>query len=594
MTVVVACKFSSGSVLIADSRISLDKTNIRSDTAQKAFVIGRNMLLAYTGDVNLVSLIMNTLGQSWEKNSKNRHFRKIIRDLPRISRFHMKNYCAKLKISNPNYIPSVQILLLRADKEGHASFLVFDSMDNFDLLSVQDDVLVLGSGHIIKQQLENKYQEIKSYRKELKENADMLFTWLGVELGKYNKDIKNSVGGLLQIYLVGKNYISPLTYKIVDINPEGNTGLAKEIKYSNKKWTQTDLISGKRAENKYPFEIANSYILDKRVHEYKNDKTNVRSCFLSYFLLARSLNQTASRLEFKGLINCVGLQYYPGIFMLRAYASFTGTGGEYELKIQLDNTVEIKDLRSEILKIKHLFEPVDLDFTLYAPLSRPGIHFVNCVIDSAIVARYPFYAGEAIIATPDQPTSEKGYQVLGKSNAIGKMWLKQYDMSTDDLLSSRNAFVNYFFICKSAQRQENSLVIESEWMAAYSKSFSYKMLCDVSAGMRLKKGKHTIRIDLQDAIKQNRKICTINEFPLESPSDSRQIHCKVANIIEFPQPGLYFINLYIDEKLEGSILFPADNDDPEFSFGLRPEERRLIDSGVPLCLLKRAQPIKII
>ena len=58
--------------------------------------------------------------------------------------------------------------------------------------------------------------------------------------------------------------------------------------------------------------------------------------------------------------------------------------------------------------------------------------------------------------------------------------------------------------------------------------------------------------------------------------------------IEIPKPGLYFINLYVDDSLVGSSLFPAETDKPEISFSLTDEQLERIRNGELIALLKRS------
>lgn len=61
-------------------------------------------------------------------------------------------------------------------------------------------------------------------------------------------------------------------------------------------------------------------------------------------------------------------------------------------------------------------------------------------------------------------------------------------------------------------------------------------------------------------------------------------------VLRTPEPGLYFVNLVVSEKLVGTALLAAETDKPRYSYSLPSEETQRVRSGEVMVLTKRSRP----
>ena len=86
-----------------------------------------------------------------------------------------------------------------------------------------------------------------------------------------------------------------------------------------------------------------------------------------------------------------------------------------------------------------------------------------------------------------------------------------------------------------------------------------------------------------------REVSTIGNMTVTSNSSCNVIPIHGELIPVVPKPGLYFLNVYIDDKLVGSALLAAETDRPLYSYNLEKENLASVAKGELLLLLKRSQ-----
>jgi hypothetical protein len=60
----------------------------------------------------------------------------------------------------------------------------------------------------------------------------------------------------------------------------------------------------------------------------------------------------------------------------------------------------------------------------------------------------------------------------------------------------------------------------------------------------------------------------------------------IATVLE---PGIYYLNAYVDERLTGTTLLFAETDRPRYSYMLMPEDLARVANGELLTLMRRAR-----
>ena len=83
MTMVAACTFRDGAVIVSDSRASWQESgkNMASDNLQKIVSIGPAISFSYAGSVCLAGKIIEHIRKQARKNEKYRYVRKIASEI---------------------------------------------------------------------------------------------------------------------------------------------------------------------------------------------------------------------------------------------------------------------------------------------------------------------------------------------------------------------------------------------------------------------------------------------------------------------------------------------------------------------------------
>jgi len=220
-----------------------------------------------------------------------------------------------------------------------------------------------------------------------------------------------------------------------------------------------------------------------------------------------------------------------------------------------------KEIISKKIYNKYLPERYEEDFNFNLEINSPGVQFLECTIENKIIARKSLYFKKNVKV--NNINNYKEYY-----DFISKELNREHSLNTDPLLIKEKAFLDYFMLCQKCNR----------------KQFPIKMNLFVASQIRMLKGDHLARLTLVDIFtgKENE----ISNTKVISHSDCFPIPIHGNFIIQIPKAGLYWISLYIDEKLITSSLIIAETEKPIYSYSLR--EKR-VKSGEFLVLPPRAQ-----
>ena len=148
-------------------------------------------------------------------------------------------------------------------------------------------------------------------------------------------------------------------------------------------------------------------------------------------------------------------------------------------------------------------------------------------------------------------------------------------------------FKNGAFRC----RDGNIESFRNQFWVCYWRQYPLPLACHVASAFRLAPGKHNIRIDLVDATNQSSALITTATVESRSSFSIMPVHGDV--IIQVPKPGYYFVNIYVDDALTGSLVLVAETDKPQFSYTLLPEMEKEVREGQLRLLVKRSYQNKL-
>jgi 20S proteasome alpha/beta subunit len=196
MTMVAACLFDEGAVLISDSRAT--KTNNAqyefSDTLQKIIPIRKNIALAYAGDVQIAGDVAREIRLRIIGNDNQKEPQVLASTLPSIARgLYLKHAIIRRRYSD------IYLMMAGVDSLKQIHVYVFKS-PLFKPTKIEKGYDVIGSGDIVKPYLRDRFNEIDKSTNSLKSKADALIVGLESELQKH--DIGFTVGGLFQTILI--------------------------------------------------------------------------------------------------------------------------------------------------------------------------------------------------------------------------------------------------------------------------------------------------------------------------------------------------------------------------------------------------------
>ncbi len=489
MTMVVACHFDDGAVVIADSRVTWEKPigRVFSDTAQKIIPIAPKVALAFAGDVLLATVIANKIRAEIKKHKRSRIPSVIARHLPRAAKFCFKQYQKEYEKRTGKKC-CVSFILGGVEHNGEIALWVCES-PTFVLQSIRKSFAVVGSGNVVDSYLQQKYTELIDKRLVLKNRADELLIGLESELKKHGID---SVGGLFQTILLSKEGIAPLNYGFFDVDPEIG-GKSKEMKFENGKWIQKDLATGSNIQLLSPYAILQSEPGSKQFHDYDSplgDKQKHR-WHLNYFITCLKVNRDFEKTEFEGVMTQIGAYYFPREVPILASIGLWGSNGDHKIEFYLSQDNQRLLVYNKIVNLRYMPEQQEFDFMLKLKIGKPGPVFLDCYIGEQFLGRRALY-----FDIVEKPIVKNQNEFIKFQQEVERQLIEKHQKCGDPELSERLAILEYFVICEKIEAPKCQYRFTREPKAIYWKSYPLRYRATIAIGIRLPHGEHKITIDL--------------------------------------------------------------------------------------------------
>ncbi|MBL0351127.1 MAG: hypothetical protein IPP68_12285 [Elusimicrobia bacterium] len=374
MTMVAACLFKDGGVIIADSRATLldpkaGKAVAVQDVLQKILPINRRLGLAYAGDVSTVGVIARHVRQQIKDKPRLGLVGKLAVELPRIARHNFAARKARGQVAD-----SVDLVLFGVGNAGAPEIWFYSSPD-FQPRKLQEGFMVTGSGNIVAPYLAAAFLRIEQLP-DLKARADQLLTGLSGELARQGID---SVGGMFQIVTIEPGGIRPLIHGFMELNPEG-PGKAVSMDIKGGKWFQTDLATGGQVSLSEPTDIKFLNRQDVRMVDFHPPPPPGPSKWhLTTLLTCHTLQASVGRVEFTNLVSRVGHAKFPMNLECVAAFSFWGPNGKHAVELFLTKPGERVRIYHEEIVIEFFPEEFEMSRKVILPIttrtsSIRGVH----------------------------------------------------------------------------------------------------------------------------------------------------------------------------------------------------------------------------
>jgi hypothetical protein len=371
------------------------------------------------------------------------------------------------------------------------------------------------------------------------------------------------VGGLLQVILLDSGGIRPLNRYFMDINPEG-PARAKSMEMKAGRWIQRDLATGLEVPLTEPAGFFRSVPAELRFHDFMLPAGESASpkWHLTYFLTCLAIKESPGTIEFRGVLSALASASFPLLINLLAAISFWGTAGDHQIELSLVQNGQSEQVYSKSIHIEYLTEDVELapEITLNVP--EPGPAFLECRISGHLLGRRALYFKQIASPLPKDEAELSEFDRL-QSESL----LESQRASSDPMLEeSGESTLVYLSICQKSIDEGMLLRFEGQMVAVYWKSYPLKLRMFIASAFRMPKGEHYLRVDLVNAA--TREISPITTATVSSTSSCLVVPIHGELIAVVPNPGIYFINIYVDDRLVGTTLLPAETDRPKFSYSL--------------------------
>lgn len=578
MTMVALCQFKDGAVMVSDSRASYDYASklVPNDSLQKILPIGRIKVFSYSGSVNIAERILRELRALNQRKREYQYLDGIVKKLPGLARtiFHTKS-------SNKERGDGLSIIVGGKTLTGDLKFWILRS-PNFELVPIENDYEVMGTGSDVKKYLEADIEKIKKLP-DLKSRADALLVGFNSDLAKRGID---SVGGLFQIILITKGGIQPLNYGYIDLDPEAPPESAY-MHLEKGVWKQHNLVNDELTQVVHPSKLLRSPPTEKRVHDYKLPlEPREPKWHLNYFLTCKGLKIGPGSIEFYGVGTSFGSHDFPLEEEILVGLGFWGSAGEEKLELFFGQNSELEKIGEIPFDITFFPEDIDIQIKLKLSVKEPGTYFLETRVRGKPLARRVLFFDKVEAEKPkDAEAREKIKEVVVKQ-------LRENLIKCEDpvIKSTGKAELVYFSLCEDSVDSKEATVLKNQYWVTYWNKYPLPLSAHIASAFRLPIGKQSIRVDLIDAA--TRKTTTITNATVESKSTCLiyPVHGKV--VISIPKPGFYFVNTYVNDSLIGKSVLIAETEKPQFSYTLPQDTADEVSKGQLFILLRRSSQAK--
>ena len=574
MTMVAVCLFKEGGVLISDSRATKDNNGkyAFSDTLQKILYIRKNIALSYAGDVQIAGDVAREVRLKVIGDDNLKEPQTLAAKIPTIATLSYLKY-----VFIRGRPCAVYLLLAGVDSSGKTYAWVFKS-PGFKPIKIENGFDVIGSGEVVAPYLEKSYKNIDSSHNDLKSKADALIVGLESELQKHDV---NTVGGLFQVVLLTPEGIRPLRYGFMDLDPL-KSGDAKSMELIKGKWTQTNEATREKVELLEPSKLVTNVFKETQFHEYAppNQDKKIPKWYSYYFITCSKVKRDITTTEFQGVLTQIASLRYPATIPIIASMGFWGTAGENQIELRVEKDGKQETIYSKKIHTEYLPEIVELDAEIKLVISSPGPAFLEFLINKQVLARKALYFGN-LNGIPKSDGDKEKFLRERQSQLT-----EEHRQLSDAFLNDKNSVTEYFVLCENCIHEGNVIKFINEMKAVYWKSYPLPLRVYIASAIRMPKGKHSIRIELVNAA--TRYNSNITNTTVENTSDCLVTPIHGEMVVNIPEPGIYFFNLYVDDKFITSALLPAELSKAKYSYSLTDEGEKMVESGELIILPRRS------
>lgn len=572
MTMIAACRFHDGAVMIADARATwLGRSAVFQDSLQKLLPLGPKTVVAYAGDVRLADKVIQRLRQRIKKMPRLSIPKKLASYIPRVA-----SYCYG---KNPAR-EGLSLVFGGVAASGEVEIWYYDS-PRFIPHKLTQGPVVRGSGQIVAKYIEDNFGRWDSTLPDLKTRADAMHMGLEAELSRKGEP---TVGGLFQIVLLQADGIRPMRHHFMDFNPTAPPK-AMKMEFVAGRWVQSDLSANLQIPLLHPAELMQSTPKLLRVRDYDLAAGGLRTpgFHLSYFVTCVEAKRQHGDIEFTGVVSCVAGRHYPAKIPILAAVGLWGSNGDHELQFKLVEANGERLLHSEKIHIEYFPEYVEFIRRIPLELQKPGPSFLECWIGGQLLGRRALYFAEL---TEPWPTDQTAYAAYAKKldNRLPEL---QRACSDSALENAGDTALVYLSLCRNCIAQDTSLRFEGEMAVLFYKTYPLKTGIFVASAFRMKPGTHSVRMELVNAA--TRSVTPLTTATVESTSSCivTPIHGAVTAII--PEPGVYFVNVNIDGRLAGTAWIAAETEKPRYMYSITDSDAARVSNGELLNLVRYAK-----
>ncbi len=576
MTMVAACSFSDGAVIISDSRATWKPRGkpLSDDRLQKVVSIGPKVSLSFAGSGYLATKVIQNLREKLKLNKRYQHIGKISIEMPRIAKHYYHIY--------PEHATyGLALILAGVESSGRVIVYCYRSPD-FNQEKVSSDFVIIGSGEVARPYLEENFAKINVSQNNLKQKADILSQGLDSALGRYKAEY---VGGLFQVILISPAGIAPLQYHSIDIDPIGPPNYLG-MRMERGRWIQE--AGGKQFVLMEPHELMKASPQEMRIHEYfpRTIQPELRF-YLSYFVTCLKVQRTQGDIVWCGTLSQIGSHKYPRAVPILASLGLWGPLVKRELQFRVDNGRETKVIQSRRVGDWYYYpERFEVDEMLNIEVEAPGPIFLDCVVDGNLLARKSLFFSDL---RNEEPAKSKE-EMTAKYKALSKRMPDEHRKCSDPLMEKRGVFLDYFMLCQkvSCEDENTTLKVHGEFRVVYSKSYPLNLRLCIASSFRMQPGSHFMEVRMKHAVTGDEHQIAKCEIDNDSSCTSIPVYADDL-IVQIPKEGIYYVTSYIDGEFVGCVLLFAETDKPQFSYNLYKEDLARVSRGELLILLARSQ-----
>ena len=572
MTLVAACRFRDGAVILADSRATWLRAGVTEDTLQKVLYVGPRTALAFAGSVAVAACVTDALRKRGTLGAKKSNLYKIAQDLPRVAK-RCYSRCTQKRAATDC---GLGLVFVGVDNTGNVSLWYLDS-PQFKLSKLDHGSVALGSGaEVVTPYLTANFNSIDGMP-DLKSRAAALMGAMESELRKAGV---GSVGGLFQVITVASDGIRTMDYGFTSLDPE-SPARSLSMRMVSGKWVQTVEESGTEVPLAEPTAFARRKPSKVVVQDFSPVPADQQQgkWFLSYFVPCLRHTRSETGIEFSGLFTSLMSSAYPTEMQVLIAAGFWGSPGSGDFVVKLEHDGRTTEVHRESITVERPIEIKDVVAEVRFVVSAPGPSFLECHFDDQLLGRKAFYLG-----TLPPGADLKNPEAIQEASRNTEAKRKE---CSDPYLKDHAVALAYWTICEEAKAQPQLLSFAREPQAVYWKQYPLVLRTILAAGFRTRAGSHGLRVDLVHA--QSRIVTTVTTARVESESDMSLVQVPSEVILPIPRAGWYFVNLYCDDELIGSTMLCAEQSKAVFSYSLRPGDIARVEAGELLMVLRRAK-----